>query len=62
MDISMLTGQFPPAESLVVMATWAVIFGWLSVRMFKWEYDSHAAAARLSALREWGKRQETRTK
>ena len=37
MDISMLTGQFPPVESLVVMAGWAVIFGWLSVRMFRWE-------------------------
>ena len=37
MDISMLTGQFPPAESLLVMAVWAVIFGWLSVRMFRWE-------------------------
>ena len=37
-DMSMLTGQFPPAESLLVMAAWAVIFGWLSVRMFKWEY------------------------
>jgi len=36
-DISMLTGQFPPAEPLLVMAVWAVIFGWLSVRMFKWE-------------------------
>lgn len=37
MDTSMLTGQFPPAEALVVMAAWAVIFGWLSVRMFRWE-------------------------
>jgi hypothetical protein len=37
MDISMLKGQFPPAESLLVMAAWAVIFGWLSVRMFRWE-------------------------
>ena len=44
-DISMLTGQSPPAESLTVMATWAVIFGWLSVRMFKWEYNNDAAAA-----------------
>ena len=44
-DISMLTRQSPPAESLAVMATWAVIFGWLSVRMFKWEHNSHAAAA-----------------
>ena len=38
-DISKRTGQFPSAESLLVMAVWAVIFGWLSVRMFKWEYD-----------------------
>jgi hypothetical protein len=37
MDISMLAGQFPPVESLLVMAAWAVTFGWLSVRMFKWE-------------------------
>ena len=37
MDTSMLKGQFPPAESLLVMAAWAVILGWLSVRMFRWE-------------------------
>jgi ABC-2 type transport system permease protein len=27
MDISMLAGRFPPTESLLVMAVWAVIFG-----------------------------------
>jgi hypothetical protein len=41
----MLTGPFPPAEPLLVMAAWAVIFGWLSVRMFKWQWDRHSAAA-----------------
>jgi hypothetical protein len=39
MDISMLAGQCPPAEPLLAMAVWAVTFGWLSVRMFKWEWD-----------------------
>ena len=29
--------QFPSVESLLVMAAWAVIFGWLSIRMFRWE-------------------------
>ena len=34
---SSIQGRFPSAESLLVMAAWAVIFGWLSVRMFRWE-------------------------
>jgi ABC-2 type transport system permease protein len=34
---SSIQGQFPSVESLLVMAAWAVIFGWLSVRMFRWE-------------------------
>jgi ABC-2 type transport system ATP-binding protein len=34
---SSIHGQFPSAESLLVMAAWAVIFGWLSLRMFRWE-------------------------
>jgi ABC-2 type transport system ATP-binding protein len=37
MDTSMLAGQFPPAQSLLVLVAWAAIFGWLSVRMFRWE-------------------------
>jgi ABC-2 type transport system permease protein len=34
---SSIQGQLPSVESLLVMAAWAVIFGWLSVRMFRWE-------------------------
>jgi ABC-2 type transport system permease protein len=34
---SSIQGRFPFAESLLVMAAWAVIFGLLSVRMFRWE-------------------------
>ena len=34
---SSIQGRFPSAESLLVMTAWAVIFGWLSVRMFRWE-------------------------
>ena len=45
MDISMLTGQFPPAETLLVMAALAVVLGWLAVRMFKWEWASSATLA-----------------
>jgi ABC-2 type transport system permease protein len=37
MDRSMLTGHFPPAEAVLVMAAWAVVFAWLAVRMFRWE-------------------------
>ena len=34
---SSIQGQFPSAQSLLVMVAWAAIFGWLSVRMFRWE-------------------------
>jgi len=37
MGTSLLAGRFPPAEPLLVMVTWAAVFGWLSVRMFRWE-------------------------
>jgi ABC-2 type transport system permease protein len=37
LDTSMLSGRFPPVQPLVVMAVWAAVFCWLSVRMFRWE-------------------------
>ena len=37
LDSSMLSGSFPPFQPLLVMAVWAAVFGWLSVRMFRWE-------------------------
>jgi ABC-2 type transport system permease protein len=37
LDTSMLSGRFPPAQPLAVMVVWAAVFGWLSVRMFRWE-------------------------
>jgi ABC-2 type transport system permease protein len=30
-------GSFPPASSLLVLAAWAIVFGFLAVRSFKWE-------------------------
>ncbi len=30
-------GSFPPGSSLLVMAVWAIIFGFAAVRSFKWE-------------------------
>jgi ABC-2 type transport system permease protein len=37
MGTSLLAGRFPSAEPLLGMVTWAAVFGWLSVRMFRWE-------------------------
>jgi ABC-2 type transport system ATP-binding protein len=37
LDASMLSGSFPPVQPLLVMAVWAAVFGWLAVRMFRWE-------------------------
>jgi ABC-2 type transport system permease protein len=34
---SAVQGPFPPASSLLVMAGWAIVFGVLAVRSFKWE-------------------------
>jgi len=32
-----MTGQFPTARALLVMAAWAVVFGAAAVRFFRWE-------------------------
>jgi ABC-2 type transport system ATP-binding protein len=37
MQRSMLLGQVPSVEPLLVMAAWAVVFGAISVRQFRWE-------------------------
>ncbi len=34
---SSMQGTFPSAQSLLVLAGWAVIFGFLAVRFFRWE-------------------------
>jgi ABC-2 type transport system permease protein len=34
---SSMQGTFPSAESLLVMASWALVFGGLAVRFFRWE-------------------------
>ena len=35
--LSSLQGSFPPAQPLLVMAAWAVLFGLAAVRLFRWE-------------------------
>jgi len=37
MQSSMLLGKLPSVEPLLVMAAWAVVFGAISVRRFRWE-------------------------
>jgi hypothetical protein len=32
-----MQGQFPPAEPLLVLAGYAVVFGFLAKRFFRWE-------------------------
>jgi ABC-2 type transport system permease protein len=32
-----MQGTFPSAQSLLVLAGWAVLFGVLAVRFFRWE-------------------------
>ena len=32
-----MQGQFPPAMPLLVLAAYAVVFGFLARRLFKWE-------------------------
>jgi ABC-2 type transport system permease protein len=34
---SAVQGSFPPVSSLLVLAAWAIVFGFLAVRNFKWE-------------------------
>jgi len=34
---SSLSGVFPPAACLLVLAAWAAVFGYLAVRFFRWE-------------------------
>ncbi len=34
---SSMQGTFPSAQSLLVLAGWAVVFGFLAVRYFRWE-------------------------
>jgi ABC-type multidrug transport system permease subunit len=34
---SMLSARFPPIQPLVVMVIWTVVFGWLAIRLFRWE-------------------------
>jgi ABC-2 type transport system permease protein len=34
---SSMQGTFPSAQSLLVLAGWAVVFGFLAVRFFRWE-------------------------
>jgi hypothetical protein len=33
----MVKGAFPAAQSLLVMAAYALVFGFLAVRYFRWE-------------------------
>jgi ABC-2 type transport system ATP-binding protein len=37
LDDSLLSRHFPPAQPLLIMVVWAVGFGWLAVRTFRWE-------------------------
>lgn len=37
LDWSMLLGRFPTTQALATMVAWALLFGWLAVRMFRWE-------------------------
>jgi len=32
-----MQGTFPSAASLLILAGWAVLFGFLAVRFFRWE-------------------------
>jgi ABC-2 type transport system permease protein len=32
-----MQGQFPPAEPLLVLAGYALVFGFVAVRFFRWE-------------------------
>jgi hypothetical protein len=32
-----MLGQFPPALPLLVMAAYAIVFGYLAKRFFRWE-------------------------
>jgi len=34
---SSMQGAFPPAQSLLVMASYTLLFGFLAVRYFRWE-------------------------
>jgi len=35
--LSSMQGSFPPAQPLLVMAAWAVLFGLAAVKLFRWE-------------------------
>ena len=35
--LSSMQGSFPPAQPLLVMAAWAVVFGFAAVKLFRWE-------------------------
>jgi len=35
--LSSMQGSFPPAQPLLVMAAWAVVFGLAAVKLFRWE-------------------------
>jgi ABC-2 type transport system permease protein len=35
--LTSMQGTFPPTQSLVVMAAYAVVFGFLAVKLFRWE-------------------------
>jgi ABC-2 type transport system permease protein len=35
--LSAMQGSFPPAQPLLVMAGWAVVFGLAAVKLFRWE-------------------------
>ncbi len=35
--LSSMQGAFPPAQPLLVMAAWAVVFGLAAIKLFRWE-------------------------
>jgi len=35
--LSSMQGSFPPVQPLLVMAAWAVVFGFAAVKLFRWE-------------------------
>jgi len=35
--LSSIQGSFPPAQPLLVMAAWTVVFGFAAVKLFRWE-------------------------
>lgn len=53
MDAAM-QGHFPPTRPLLVMAAYAVVFGVVAIRLFRWEVKRHpATSGHLRGLTVW---------